>query len=169
MAKTSGGVRRAGKQRPGVAAEAREKILTVLKDIGEKGYSTEKPFIIGKVEKRMLEFAEKNGIKLAGKHIYMASDSIAHAMRDAKAEKGLAVSHGQLSKFPIRLSKMSLYYDTRTGNFTYTDGHAKYIINPNYERKINRKKKNVVDFITASKIKNMQEFVMQKYIKIEDI
>lgn len=164
MAKTSGAVRQT---RPkGVAEKAKEKILTVLSDIKRQGYSRIPPFKIGSVEKRMSTFAERNDIKLASRDVYMSASAIAHATRNSKRAKGLVVSDKDLAAFPSRRKKMDLYYDTRTGNFTYTDGKTKYIMHPSYETKIARGKTKLVYFITASKIESEQEFLMGKYIKI---
>ena len=164
MAKTSGAVRQT---RPkGVAEKAKEKILTVLSDIKQQGYSRLPPFKIGSVEKRMSTFAERNDIKLASRDVYMSASAIAHATRDSKRAKGLVVSDKDLAAFPSRRKKMDLYYDTRTGNFTYTDGKTKYIMHPSYETKIARGKTKLVYFITASKVIDKNEFRMKEYKRI---
>ena len=51
--------------------------------------------------------------------------------------------------------------------FIYTNGVSKFIVHPNYEIKISRGKVKVVNFITATKIKDPAEFTLPKYIKIE--
>ena len=164
MAKTSGAVRRT---RPKSVAEiAKEKILTVLSDIKKQGYSRIPPFEIGSVEKRMSTFARDNGIKLASRDVYMSASAIAHATRDSKRAKGLVVSDKDLADFPRRRRKMDLYYDTRTGNFTYTDGKTKYIMHPSYETKMSRRETKLVYFITASKVNDKNEFRMEEYKRI---
>ena len=164
MAKTAGGIRQT---RPkSVAARAKDKIMMVLSDIRRQGFSRISPFKIGSVEKRMSDFAGLNGIKLGSKDVYMSSSAIAHATRDSKQAKGLTVSDADLASFPSKRKKMSLYFDTRTGNFTYTDGKTKYIVHPNYEIKMLGGKRKLVNFITASRLNSPQEFIMKKYKKI---
>ena len=138
----------------------------VLSDIRRQGFSRISPFKIGSVEKRMSDFAGLNGIKLGSKDVYMSSSAIAHATRDSKQAKGLTVSDADLASFPSKRKKMSLYFDTRTGNFTYTDGKTKYIVHPNYEIKMLGGKRKLVNFITASRLNSPQEFIMKKYKKI---
>ena len=164
MAKTSGGVR--NNKPKSVAQRAKEKIITVLSDIRRQGFSRITPFKIGGVEKRMSDYARENGIELGSKDVYMSSSAIAHATRDSKREKGLSVSDEDLVAFPSKRRKMDLYYDARSGNFTYTDGNTKYVVHPNYEMKVSREKVKVVNFVTASRIESPQEFIMKKYKKI---
>ena len=47
-----------------------------------------------------------------------------------------------------------------------TDGMSKYIIHPNYKMKLSRDVVKVVNFITATKIKDSAEFTLPKYQKI---
>ena len=61
---------------------------------------------------------------------------------------------------------MNLYYNQEDNNYIYFNGVAKFVILPNYEMKIGRKKKSKVDFITASRVSSNQEFNMPKYKKI---
>ena len=60
---------------------------------------------------------------------------------------------------------MDLYYDGEC--FIYTNGRSKFIIHPNHEIKICRGKVKVVNFITATKVKDPVEFTIKKYVKIE--
>lgn len=164
MAKTSGGVR--GNRPKNVTQQAKEQIMTVLADIKRQGFSRITPFKIGSVEKRMADFARRNGIELGSRDVYMSSSAITHATRDSKRVKGLSVPDEELTAFPGRRRKMDLYYDTRTGNFTYTDGKAKYVVHPNYEIKMRGGKRKLVNFITASKVIDKYEFRMEEYKKI---
>ena len=59
---------------------------------------------------------------------------------------------------------MDLYYDGEC--FIYADGHSKFIIHPNYKIKINREHVKLVNFITATKVKDPAEFTLPKYRKI---
>ena len=163
MAKTSGGVR--NNKPKSVAQRAKEKIITVLSDIRRQGFSRISPFRIGSVEKRMSDFAKENGIELGSRDVYMSSSAIAHAIRDSKQAKGLAVSGNNLASFPSRRKRMDLYYDSTTKNFTYTDGKTKYVVHPNYRLTLPDGKKKVVNFITASKTDG-NEFNQRNYTRI---
>lgn len=164
MAKTAGGVRQT---RPkSVAARAKDKIMMVLSDIRRQGFSRISPFKIGSVEKRMSDFAGLNGIKLGSKDVYMSSSAIAHATRDSKQAKGLTVSDADLASFPSKRKKMSLYFDTRTGNFTYTDGKTKYAIHPNYSIKLSNGRSKVVNFVTAQKLDKYESFSGNRFKKL---
>ena len=113
-----------------------------------------------------MDFAKENNITLGSNAVYMSGKSITHATREVKQNKGIAVSDNDLINFPKNRSKMSLYFDKETRNFTYTDGQNKFIIHPNYKIKTNNGKIRIVNFITASKT-NGKEFNMQKYKKIK--
>lgn len=149
------------------ADSTKGKILSVLSDIKRQGFSRISPFKIGGVEKRMSDFAIRNGIELGSEDVYMSASAIAHATRDSKQAKGLVVSDADLVEFPIKREQMDLYYDTKTRNFTYTDGKNKYIIHPSYEIKMPEGKRKIVNFVTASKQLDKYEFRMDKYKKIE--
>lgn len=146
------------------ATEASRKIAKVLSDIRRQGYSRAMPFSIGKVERRMRDYAERNGITLGSNDVYMSSVSIAHAMRDTKERKGLTVTDSELISFPLRRRNMDLFYD---GNgFVYTDMKTKYVVHNNYKIKLNRNRQRTVMFVTAGKVTDPNEFYQQKYIKI---
>lgn len=164
MAKTAGGVRNTRPE--SVAQRAKRKIMSVLDDIKRQGFSRISPFKIGSVEKRMSDFAKSGGIELGSRDVYMSPAAIAHATRDSKKAKNLTVSDSALSSFPSRRKKMDLYYDTRTGNFTYTDGRTKYIVHPNYELKLSRKKNKVVNFVTAQKLDKYENFNGERFKRI---
>ena len=142
-------------------------IWRVLNDVRERGFSYLAPFSIGDVEKRMANFAREHGIELGSTKVYMSSSSIAHAMRDSKVAKGLQVSDKAMMNFPRKRKTMDLYYNTRTKNFTYTDGKNKFVIHPNYTIKTASGRKKLVNFITASKMASSQEFAMKEYIKVK--
>lgn len=91
-----------------------------------------------------------------------------HATRDSKKEKNLIVSDTDLASFPQANAsrKIDLYYDSRTGSFTYTEGESEYVVHPNYEIKMPEGKRKLVNFITASKVIDKYEFRMKEYKKI---
>ncbi len=143
---------------------ASKKIAEVLYDIRDKGYSSVKPFSIGRVEKRMLEYANRNGITLGSKDIYMGSKSISHTMRETKRQKRLAISEGDLISFPVSRRKMELFYDGE--GFIYTDRKSKYIIHPNYKIKTSNGKTRKAMFVTAGRVNDPREFENPKYKKV---
>ena len=140
-------------------------IAAVLKDIHQKGYSSVQPFSIGKVEHRMLVFAQSNAITLASDDLYMSAKQLQHCMRASKNAKGLVVADADLIVFPQNRFHMDLYYDGEC--FIYTDGQSKFIIHPNYQMKISREVVRLVNFITATRRTDKKEFNGKRYIKIQ--
>ena len=143
-----------------------ELITTVLIDIQQKGYSAVQPFSIGEVEQRMMVFAKTNGITLASDQLYVSAKQLQHCMRASKEAKGLVVSMDELVSFPHSRFKMDLYYDGEC--FIYTDGNSKFIVHPNYKMKVSREHIKLVNFITATRVKDPMEFTLPKYIKVEN-
>ena len=86
-------------------------IAAVLDDIREKGYSSIQPFSVGKVELRMIQFAQVNNITLASDELYMSAKQLQHCMRASKGAKGLVVDDNDLIAFPQNRFQMDLYYD----------------------------------------------------------
>lgn len=139
-------------------------IATVLNDIRQKGYSSMQPFCIGKVETRMMHFAQANAVTLASDELYMSAKQLQHSMRASKGAKGLVVDDADLISFPKNRLQMELYYDGEC--FIYTDGQSKFIVHPNYKMKISREIVAQVNFITATRVKDPAEFTLPKYRKI---
>ena len=142
-----------------------EQITAVLIDIEQKGFSAIQPFSIGNVELRMKHFAQNNGIALACEQLYMSAKQLQHCMRASKGAKGLVVSAEELVRFPKSRFKMDLYYDGEC--FIYTDEVSKFIIHPNYKMKVNREQVKLVNFITATRVKDPMEFTLPKYKKVK--
>ena len=138
-----------------------EQITAVLIDIEQKGFSAIQPFSIGDVEERMMRFAQLNGVTLACEQLYMSAKQLQHCMRASKGAKGLVVSAEELVRFPKGRFKMDLYYDGEC--FIYTDEVSKFIIHPNYKMKVNREQVKIVNFITATRVKDPMEFTLPKY------
>ena len=67
-------------------------IASVLSDIHQKGYSSVQPFSIGKVEERMMQFAQANNVILASDELYMSAKQLQHSMRTSKDAKGLVIA-----------------------------------------------------------------------------
>lgn len=139
-------------------------IVTVLGDIRQKGYSSVRPFSIGKVEVRMQQFAQANAVTLASDELYMSAKQLQHCMRASKDSKGLVVSPDELIRFPQERYQMDLYYDGEC--FIYTDGQSKFIVHPNYKMKVSRDIVKLVNFITAPRRTDKKEFNGKRYIKI---
>ena len=139
-------------------------IASVLSDIHQKGYSSVQPFAIGKVEARMMQFAQTNAITLASDDLYMSAKQLQHCMRASKGAKGLVVDDADLIGFPQNRFQMDLYYDGEC--FIYTDGTSKFIVHPNYKMKVSRELVANVNFITATRVKDPAEFTLPKYRKI---
>jgi hypothetical protein len=140
-------------------------ITAVLSDIHQKGYSSVQPFIIGKVEQRMLLFAQANAVTLASDELYMSAKQLQHCMRASKNAKGLVVADIDLICFPQNRFQMDIYYDGEC--FIYTDGLSKFIIHPNYKMKVNREEVKLVNFITATRRTDKKEFNGKRYVKIQ--
>ena len=140
------------------------KIAKVLSDIRLKGYSSVQPFSIGKVEERMMHFAQVNTITLASDELYMSAKQLQHCMRASKGAKGLVVDDADLILFPQNRFQMDLYYDGEC--FIYTDGTSKFIVHPNYQMKVSREVVKLVNFITATRRTDKKEFNGKRYIKI---
>ncbi len=139
-------------------------IEAVLCDIRQKGYSSVQPFSIGKVEGRMIKFAQDNTIVLASDELYMSAKQLQHSMRTSKKNKGLVVDDADLIGFPQNRFQMDLYYDGEC--FIYTDGLSKYIVHPNYQMKLSREVVKLVNFITATRRTDKKEFNGKRYIKV---
>ena len=139
-------------------------IAAILSDIHQKGYSSVQPFSIGKIEERMMLFAQANAITLASDELYMSAKQLQHCMRASKATKGLVVTDAELIDFPQNRFQMELYYDGEC--FIYTDGLSKFIIHPNYQMKVSREIVKLVNFITATRRTDKKEFNGRRYIKI---
>ena len=103
-------------------------IASVLSDIHQKGYSSVQPFSIGKVEERMMTFAQAKGITLASDDLYMSAKQLQHSMRASKGAKGLVVADVDLINFPKNRFQMDLYYDGEC--FIYTDGQSSLLSIP---------------------------------------
>ena len=139
-------------------------IALVLSDIRQKGFSSVQPFSIGKVEERMMLFAQANNVTLASDDLYMSAKQLQHSMRGSKVAKGLVVADIDLINFPKSRFQMDLYYDGEC--FIYTDGASKFIVHPNYQMKVSREVVKLVNFITATKRTDKKEFNGKRYIKI---
>ena len=133
-----------------IEISASETIRNVFADIEKYGFSRQKPFIIGAVEERMRQYAIDNKIELGSSDVYMSSRSLSHSEREHKVNIGKAVEKEEIIAFPMTRHDMDMSYDGEA--FIFTNGKAKFVIHPNYEIKIDRKKTKKVVFITATQL-----------------
>ena len=133
-----------------IEISASETIRNVFADIEKYGFSRQKPFIIGAVEERMRQYAIENNIELGSTDVYMSSRSLSHSEREHKVNIGKAVEKEEIIAFPMTRHDMDMSYDGEA--FIFTNGKAKFVIHPNYEIKIDRKKTKKVVFITATQL-----------------
>lgn len=168
MGRNAGGVRYNGSSPSShqcLSPKARMK--TMLADIRTKGFSKKPPFSVGKVDEAIVTYARDRGLTLENDEIFFTSKSLAHTLRDSKAQKNLAVSESDLIDFPANRHKMSIYFDSEHDNFIHVDSKNKFILQPNYQIKLSTGKKKVVKFITAQKLNPNELFKEKKYTKIK--
>lgn len=145
--------------------EIEEQISAILADIRQNGYSTLPPFSIGLVEERMVQFAQNNHVVLGSNEIYMSGKQLQHCMRASKRAKGLVVPDRELINFPKNRFQMDLFFDGEC--FIYTNEVAKFIVHPNYKMKVSREIVKMVNFVTATRRTDKNEFNGKRYVKIE--
>ena len=56
-------------------------LCTFALEFSQKGFSSVQPFCIGKVETRMMQFAQINAVTLASDDLYMSAKQLQHCMR----------------------------------------------------------------------------------------
>lgn len=162
-ASTAASARRAGvpEYSPGQAIRA------VIDDIRMNGHSRAAPVYAGKAVERMQRYAAAKGIELGSADLMLSPRQIAHALRDSKRAKGLAVSPEELATFPQRRASMQLYHDRRNNSFVYVDKHAKYIFRGGYSVKSHGNERRAVHFITAQRLATGECFTGKNYEKIK--
>ena len=148
-----------------ISAAAR-KIQAVFADIRRYGFSRRKDFSVGHVEKRMRDDARQHDISIAEGDLYMGPKSLSHSRRDVKVNANKAVSEVDIASFPRKRASMDLFYDGEV--YVYTDYNSKYIIHPNYQVKTSKGKMKRVNYITATKVVNANEFTQKgsRYRKV---
>ena len=62
---------------------------------------------------------------------------------------------------------MAQFYDKKKGDFVFATATAKFIVTPNYELKIDKKKTKVVNYITATKISGNWNDHFKEYDRIK--
>ena len=84
----------------------------------------------------MKKYAEENNIELGSSDVYMSSHTLSHSGREHKVNIGKAVPKEDIIAFPMTRHNMDMSFDGDA--FIFTDGKAKYVIQPNYAIKIDR-------------------------------
>ena len=150
-----------------IEQQAYEAIGLAYNEFKEKGCITARPICVGDVDDEVVNHAKEYGIPLISKGIYFNNDALEHIWRDSKVRSGIAVSKEDVQEFPFTKAYMTVYYDTETKRYTYTDLRNKFILETNVKIKLDNGKKEVVTLVTASKLRGVDEFEMRKYIKIK--
>jgi hypothetical protein len=142
---------------------ASQRIKGVYAEIKKNGYTRTQPFSIGSIGEDVKRFAKARGITLASRDIYVNARFLSHSQRPSKGAK--RVTKKDITDFPVTKRRMSKYWDGSA--FVFTDYKIKFIVNPNYELKINRKTKVKVCLVTAGTVTDPNEFTrLKKYERV---
>ena len=145
------------------ANRASQRIKGIFAEIKKNGYTRTQPFSIGSIGEDVKRFAKARGIVLASREIYVNARFLSHSQRESKGPK--RVTQKDIINFPVTKRKMDKFWDGEA--FVFTDYKKKFIVNPNYEIKINRKIKTKVCLVTAGTVTDPSEFTrLKKYEKI---
>lgn len=126
------------------------------------------PLNIGAVPTIIIKYADKNKISLDSHDIYITTKGIEHTLRESKVSKGIAVTADELVDFVKNRNNYAIYYDPAMGDFIFATSKAKFIVRPNYKLKINKEKKSVFNYISATRIIGNLSDNVGGYIKIKD-
>lgn len=126
------------------------------------------PLNIGSVSSVITDYAEKNQIDLDSHDLYITTKGIEHTLRESKELKGIAVTVDELVDFVKNRNDYAIYYDPAMGDFIFATSKAKFIVRPNFKMKINKEKKSVFNYISATRISNSPEDAFRYFIKIKD-
>lgn len=170
MAKASGGTRTYSSRM--TIAEAQSEVIRIATIIQNNGghssaESQVSPMNIGSIPKSIKSYALRNNIKLGSDSMYMTTKGIEHSIREKKVERGAAVTKEEIADFIKNKSSMAQFYDKKKGDFVFATATAKFIVTPNYELKIDKKKTKVVNYITATKISGNWNDHFKEYDRIK--
>lgn len=126
------------------------------------------PLNIGTISSDITDYAEKNQIDLDSHDLYITTKGIEHTLRESKELKGIAVTVDELVDFVKNRNDYAIYYDPAMGDFIFATSKAKFIVRPNFKMKINKEKKSVFNYISATRISNSPEDAFRYFIKIKD-
>lgn len=150
-----------------------KRVKEVANIIIKNGYHSSReaqmpPLNIGSVSSSITDYAEKNQIDLDSHDIYVTTKSIEHTFRESKVSKGIAVTVDELVDFVKNRNNYAIYYDPAMGDFIFATSKAKFIVRPNYKLKINKEKKSVFNYISATRIIGNLSDNVGGYIKTKD-
>lgn len=145
---------------------AQRKLMAWLYQLHTNGFIGGKTISVGRNEARLVNYAHNEGIELASGHLYISPKSIAHTFRPLKIEKGIAIDDMAIINFVKDKRHMDLFWDGDA--FIYTDYINKFIVKPNHEIKINRKKTRKVSYVTAERVEHPEEFTLPKYKRVSN-
>ena len=148
---------------------ASQRLAKAIQELDKKGFITSLPICVGKADRTIREHANSIGTPLVNDKMYFRGNAIRHAIRSSKEEAGICVSDEDFIAFPTAKSRMEIYYDKSTRNYTYTDKLNKFVVKPNQRIKIATSREKVVSLVTASRLREngYTEFKMGKYIRIK--
>lgn len=143
------------------------KIQEAFAELEQKGFITCQPIYIGTIEEEIIIFASNINEPIGNSELYFTGDAIRHSQRQSKANAGICVAKEDYCAFPNNKATMSIFFDLETHRYTYTDFSNKFIVQPNVKIKLYQEKTVVVSLVTASKVRDISEFGMRKYIRIK--
>ena len=136
-----------------------EKAKELVKEVLETKKAQNIAYKIAELSEIEAKFIKERGVKLSSLDIHISDKAILHAFRDAKKERGAAVSINQLHYFIDNINNprlCSLYWDKSHQNLMYLtkcDGEIqKYVVGINYKLKANQTKFVTNNFITAARM-----------------
>lgn len=150
-----------------IARDASEKIKEVFTIMDNNERRSVEHFAVGIIEERVKRAAEQYGFELADTPLYMSQKSILHALRPTKKKSEKSVSRRDIKSFPKNRLKMDAYIDTQDISIVYVDGRNKYVVHPNYKIKTKDGRERVVNFITATRPRDIRSAMSHaRYKKI---
>lgn len=151
--------------------KARDHILCVFGELSARGFSSEQPFCISRNLKDIKQYAMTHGVTIAGGGLYTSPRALSHMTRAIKVKNGIAVPAERIASFPESFQSMDLYFDQSAGLFVYVDEESttKYVIHPFYSAQVRGRKKRLIMFLTASKLKSTENFHRDqtRYVRIQ--
>ena len=92
------------------------KIKQMLDEIKSKRKLTKNKIKVGKIQKEIIEFLEKNNIPVHTKEIYLTHKGLSHLARESKKKRGAGLSEDDILKIPDIISKPNAVFFDKTKN-----------------------------------------------------
>ena len=116
-----------------------KKAAAIVEDVAAKGFSKETPTVVGNVSPEVVEFLERQSLKMESESIYLTQERAAHALRKFKTEKGTALTKEEMADICKHLRRADVYYDPTHENLIYVvknrDRLLKFAVQINYKIK----------------------------------